>query len=52
MKDADFNSWVKADAIADTIHFYCSEQAAALREPSLNYTTMPSAAGYSLLRRA
>ncbi len=33
MPDADFNSWVKAESIADTINFYCTEEAAALREP-------------------
>lgn len=33
MPNADFNSWVKAEAIADTIYFYCTEEAAALREP-------------------
>jgi len=33
MPNADFNSWVKAEEIADTIYFYCTEEAAALREP-------------------
>lgn len=33
MPDADFSKWVKADAIADAIYFYCTEQAAVLREP-------------------
>jgi len=33
MPDADFSKWVTAETIADTIFFYCSEKAAALREP-------------------
>lgn len=33
MPDADFNSWVKPEAIADVICFYCSDAAAVLREP-------------------
>ena len=33
MPDADFNSWVKPTAIAETIFFYCTDKAAALREP-------------------
>jgi NAD(P)-dependent dehydrogenase (short-subunit alcohol dehydrogenase family) len=33
MPDADFTKWVKAEAIADIIYFYCSEEAAALRQP-------------------
>jgi NAD(P)-dependent dehydrogenase (short-subunit alcohol dehydrogenase family) len=33
MPDADFDSWVKPEAIANVIHFYCTEDAAALREP-------------------
>ena len=33
MPDADFNSWVKAEAIADVIYLYSSDAAAALREP-------------------
>lgn len=33
MPGADFNSWVKASSIADTVYFYCSDAAAALREP-------------------
>lgn len=33
MPDADFSKWVKAEAIADAIYFYCTEQAAVLREP-------------------
>jgi len=33
MPDTDFNKWVKPEAIADVIHFYCSDGAAVLREP-------------------
>ena len=33
MPDADFTAWVKPEAIADLIFFYCSPQAEALREP-------------------
>ncbi len=33
MPGADFESWVKPAAIANVIHFYCSEEAAAIREP-------------------
>lgn len=35
MPDADFNKWVKPEAIADAIYFYCTEEAAVLREPIL-----------------
>jgi NAD(P)-dependent dehydrogenase (short-subunit alcohol dehydrogenase family) len=35
MPKADFSSWVKAEAIADAIHFYCTPSASALREPIL-----------------
>lgn len=33
MPDADFSTWVKPAAIADTIFFYCTDEAAMLREP-------------------
>ena len=33
MPKADSSSWVKPEAIADVIHFYCTEAAATLREP-------------------
>lgn len=33
MPDADFNKWVKPEAIADVIYFHCSDDAAILREP-------------------
>ena len=33
MPDADFSSWVKPEAIADSIYFYCTDTAASLREP-------------------
>jgi NAD(P)-dependent dehydrogenase (short-subunit alcohol dehydrogenase family) len=33
MPDTDPNKWVKAEAIADVIYFYCTGQAAVLREP-------------------
>lgn len=33
MPDVDFNNWVKPEAIADTIYFYCSPAAAVLTEP-------------------
>jgi NAD(P)-dependent dehydrogenase (short-subunit alcohol dehydrogenase family) len=35
MPDADFSKWVTPEAIADTICFYCTDAAAALREPVL-----------------
>lgn len=33
MPDADFNQWVSPAAIAEAAYFYCTEQAAAIREP-------------------
>ena len=33
MPDADFSKWVKPEAIADVIYFYCSDEATILREP-------------------
>jgi NAD(P)-dependent dehydrogenase (short-subunit alcohol dehydrogenase family) len=33
MPGADFNKWVKAEAIADVIYFYCSTTASVIREP-------------------
>lgn len=33
MPNADFASWVKPEAIAAAVYFYCSDEAAALREP-------------------
>lgn len=33
MPDKDFNSWVKPEAIADVIYFYCGDTASVLREP-------------------
>jgi NAD(P)-dependent dehydrogenase (short-subunit alcohol dehydrogenase family) len=33
MPDADFSKWVKAEAIADAIYFYCSDEGSVLREP-------------------
>ena len=33
MPDADFNKWVKAEAIADVIYFYCTGEASVIREP-------------------
>ncbi len=33
MPNADFSSWVKPEAIADAVYFYCTDGAAALREP-------------------
>jgi NAD(P)-dependent dehydrogenase (short-subunit alcohol dehydrogenase family) len=33
MPDADPDKWVKPEAIADVIHFYCTDAAAVLREP-------------------
>ena len=35
MPDADFNKWVKAEAIANVIYFYCTPEAGILREPIL-----------------
>jgi len=33
MPDADVSAWVKPEAIAAAIYFYCTPDAAALREP-------------------
>lgn len=33
MPDAKFENWVKPEAIADTIYFYCMDASSALREP-------------------
>lgn len=33
MPEANFNNWVKAEEIANTIYYYCSDSAVALREP-------------------
>lgn len=33
MPDANFESWVKPQSIADVIYWYCSDEASALREP-------------------
>ncbi|MFI5128333.1 MAG: SDR family NAD(P)-dependent oxidoreductase [Chitinophagales bacterium] len=33
MPDADFNKWVKAEAIADVIYFYCTPAPSVIREP-------------------
>ncbi len=33
MPDANFENWVKPEAIADAIYFYCSDKASAIREP-------------------
>jgi NAD(P)-dependent dehydrogenase (short-subunit alcohol dehydrogenase family) len=33
MPDTDFSKWVKPEAIADVIYFYCTDKAAILREP-------------------
>ena len=33
MPDADFDKWVKPEAIANVIYFHCTEAAAILREP-------------------
>jgi NAD(P)-dependent dehydrogenase (short-subunit alcohol dehydrogenase family) len=33
MPDAKFDNWVKPNAIADTIYFYCTDAASTLREP-------------------
>ena len=33
MPDADPSKWVKPEAIADVIHFYCTDKASVLREP-------------------
>jgi NAD(P)-dependent dehydrogenase (short-subunit alcohol dehydrogenase family) len=33
MPDADFSKWVSAEEIANTISFYCSEEARSIREP-------------------
>jgi NAD(P)-dependent dehydrogenase (short-subunit alcohol dehydrogenase family) len=33
MPEADFNKWVKAEAIADVIYFHCTDAASILREP-------------------
>jgi NAD(P)-dependent dehydrogenase (short-subunit alcohol dehydrogenase family) len=33
MPDADFNKWVKPEAIAESIYYYCTPAAAVIREP-------------------
>jgi len=33
MPDTDSSKWVKAETIAGIIHFYCSDEAASIREP-------------------
>ncbi|MEO8823271.1 MAG: SDR family NAD(P)-dependent oxidoreductase [Ginsengibacter sp.] len=33
MPDANFDSWVKAEDIADVIYWYCTDEAAMVREP-------------------
>jgi NAD(P)-dependent dehydrogenase (short-subunit alcohol dehydrogenase family) len=33
MPDADFGTWVKPESIADTIYWYCSNEASAIKEP-------------------
>jgi NAD(P)-dependent dehydrogenase (short-subunit alcohol dehydrogenase family) len=33
MPDADYNTWVKPEVIASVIYYYCTDRAAALREP-------------------
>ncbi|MBI5857548.1 MAG: SDR family NAD(P)-dependent oxidoreductase [Sphingobacteriales bacterium] len=33
MPDANFDSWVKPEDIANSIYYYCTDEAAALREP-------------------
>lgn len=33
MPGADFNQWVKAETIANTIYYYCSDDARSIREP-------------------
>ena len=35
MPDADFDNWVKPEAIADVIYWHCTDEAAFLREPVL-----------------
>ena len=35
MPDADFNNWVKPEAIAGVIYWHCTDEAAILREPVL-----------------
>ncbi len=33
MPDADFSKWVKPEAIADVIYFYCTSEASLIKEP-------------------
>jgi NAD(P)-dependent dehydrogenase (short-subunit alcohol dehydrogenase family) len=33
MPDVDFSKWVKPEAIADSIYFYCTDKASIVREP-------------------
>lgn len=35
MPEANFDNWVKPEAIADVIYWHCTDEAAALREPVL-----------------
>ena len=36
MPEADFSKWVKAEAIADVIHLYCTPGASIVRDPVIN----------------
>jgi len=33
MPDADFSNWVRAEEIANTIFYYCSDESSSIREP-------------------
>lgn len=33
MPDADFSKWIKAEDIAEVIHYYCTDKAKTIREP-------------------
>jgi NAD(P)-dependent dehydrogenase (short-subunit alcohol dehydrogenase family) len=37
MPNADPTNWVKADDIAKTLHFYCSDEALSIREPVIKF---------------
>jgi len=33
MPDANFNNWVKPEAIADAVYWHCTDAASVIREP-------------------
>ena len=41
MPEADFNKWVNPEAIAEVIYFYCTDDAAVLRESIIKIYNNP-----------